>query len=79
MTYAMVAPLAIMDYLVKNLVSASQQPKVIDVTLAKECELRRILRPSENPPVPNFLHIWTRLSTLAQWREVDNLSPISSP
>ena len=27
------------SYLVKNLVSTSQQPKVIDATLAQECEL----------------------------------------
>ena len=30
----------IFSYLAKNLVSASQQPKVINATLAKECELR---------------------------------------
>ena len=41
-------------YLAKNLVSASQQPEVIDTTLAKECELGRILGPFENPPLPNF-------------------------
>ena len=43
------------SYLAKNLVSASQQPKVIDSTLAKECELGRILGPFENPSLPKFL------------------------
>ena len=42
------------SYLAKNLVSASQQPEVIDATLAQEYELRRILGSFENPPLPNF-------------------------
>ena len=42
------------SYLAKNLASASQQPEVIDTTLAKKCELGRILGPFENPPLPNF-------------------------
>ena len=42
------------SYLANNLLSAYQQPKVIDDTLKKECELGRILGPFESPPLPNF-------------------------
>ena len=40
--------------LANNLVSAYQQPEVIDNTLKKECEVGRILGPFESPPLPNF-------------------------
>ena len=40
--------------LANNLVSAYQQPEVIDNALKKECELGRILGPFESPPLPNF-------------------------
>ena len=42
------------SYSVANLVSAYQQPTIIDVTLAKECQLGRILGPCHYPPLPNF-------------------------
>ena len=42
------------SYLANNLVSAYQQPEVIDDTLKRECELGRILGPFESPPLPNF-------------------------
>ena len=37
-----------------NLISAYQQPKVIDDALKKECEMGCILGPFESPPLPNF-------------------------
>ena len=37
-----------------NLVSAYQQPEVIDATLKKKCQLGRILGPFQTPPLPNF-------------------------
>ena len=54
MTHAMVAPLAILDpsfpmHLISNLLSAYQQPKVIDNALKKECELGYILGPHPYP------------------------------
>ena len=42
------------SYLANNLLSANQQPEVIDATLEKECEVGRILGPFESPPLPNF-------------------------
>ena len=50
----MVAPLAILDpsfpmHLISNLLSAYQQPKVIDNALKKECELGYILGPHPYP------------------------------
>ena len=84
MTYAVVAPLAIMDhsfsYLVKNLVSASQQPEVIDITLAKEYELRLILGPCENPPLPNFCTSGLGLVSKHDggWRIIYHLSALSN-
>ena len=44
------------SYLAKNLVSASQQPEVVDVTLAKECELRQILGPLKILSYQIFAH-----------------------
>jgi len=40
--------------LANNLISAYQQPEVIDATLEKECELGRTLGPFESPPLPKF-------------------------
>ena len=37
-----------------NLISAYQQPKVIDKALKKECEMGCILGPFESLPIPNF-------------------------
>ena len=42
------------SYLANNLLSANQQPEVINATLEKECEVGRILGPFESPPLPNF-------------------------
>ena len=38
------------SYLANNLLSANQQPEVIDATLEKECEVGRVLGPFESPP-----------------------------
>ena len=42
------------SYCANNLVSAYQHPTIIDATLAKECQLGRILGPFHYPPLPNF-------------------------
>ena len=42
------------SYLAKNLLSAFQQLKVINTTLAREYKLERILEPFQTPPLPNF-------------------------
>ena len=42
------------SYHANNLVSAYQQPEVIDATLKKKCQLGRILGPFQTPPLPNF-------------------------
>ena len=42
------------SYHAKNLLSAHQQPTVIDAALHKECQLGRILGPFRSPPLPNF-------------------------
>ena len=41
-------------YFATNLQSASQQPKVIDITITEECKAGRILGPFQHPPLPNF-------------------------
>ena len=41
------------SHLANNVVSANQQPEVIDTTLEKECEVGHILG-FLNPPLPNI-------------------------
>ena len=58
-----------------NLISAYQQPKVIDEALKKECKMGRILGPFT---LTQFLYIRTRFGPTpqAQWWMADHLSPI---